>query len=214
MREGWGRSCCNQGRRVQVPSIQTGREGEREREREKKKKKILTLQQKLGTDPEVMRLVNWQMDSSRLEQQPPATHTPFSFPFPFSFSAAASRREAAGASAPLASSCSPGRGDRRAAFLPPAPLLLFLPQPAMVACCGNPSYCSPLASKQRSRRSRGVQRGWREARFAIRLGFGGIAAAVTPAGPLLEGGDTEVGTRERKEREGQWEGEGGERAVP
>lgn len=56
-----------------------GREGDGEREREReKKKKILTLQQKLGTDPEVMRVVNWQMDSIRLEQRPPSMLAAFS----------------------------------------------------------------------------------------------------------------------------------------
>lgn len=110
-----------EGSSSQHPDGEGGRK--REREREEKKKKILTLQQKLGTDPEVMRLVNWQMDSSRLEQQPPATHTPFSFsfPFPFSFPAAASRREAAGASAPLASSCSPRQGRKEGCLPPPSP---------------------------------------------------------------------------------------------
>lgn len=133
-----------------------GREGEGERER---KKKILTLQQKLGTDPEVMRVVNWQMDSIRLEQQPPSVLAASSSAL---LSLQVAERLAEPEHPPHLRRRVPHAGEKGSLpFLPP-PSLLPPPAPQWWSRgVLRESYCSSLFSRQRSRRAgSGGDRGW------------------------------------------------------
>lgn len=123
---------------------------------------MLTLQQKLRTAPEVMRVVKWQMDSIRLEQQPPS-HPPSPPPLPRRADLSVpGRRWGPGTSSPPAAPL-PRAGQKGA-------LPLSLPSsqqpcpasrsPAMVECSGKiPLFLTFPAPRSRRAGAAGIAAG-------------------------------------------------------